>query len=532
MRSTPEAEGLSSAKLTELYRFLSKPEMGLHSFLVIRHKKVAAEGYWAPYAQEKPHTLFSASKSFTGLAVGFAAQDGLLSLDDRVVDFFPEYLPEKTCANMEKMRVRHLLTMSTGFLKDPHDFPWPRPDDVCGIGPHCCHDGVPVKPIDWVRNFFDHYVPYEPGTEFAYCTHGTYMLSVIVQKVTGRTVSDYMNEKLFRPMGIGEPSWELGPDGCTVGGWGLMLTTEQLAAVGQFLSDGGSWNGKQLLSEEWVRQATTVQIGLGRIQDPHTAGYGYQIWVDEREHAFMFRGAFGQICLAVPDKDMVIAYTGAAGSAERQQALEKIWELAIEAAGESENASEAEVSGKAEGRGAGAGDSSEAEKAAEDALKELRGYTSSLEIPCPQGHASFEEEAAARFGGKRYLLGDNRLNFTEFSMTFASAPGEHDTLTLGLNGRTFTVPVGYGEWLRGKTCVTTAETDTDVSVIFENVSCRGAWADGVYHLTMCFDETSYVNTMKIRFQPGGVVIKHSRNCSFFPAVNCMLTGVETEKIPY
>lgn len=499
-RTTPWEVGIDSGKLTKLYEFLAKPEMGLHSFMVVRHGKVASEAWWAPYAPEKPHTLFSSSKTFTGLAVGFAVQDGLLSLNDRVVDFFPERLPAKTCENMEKMRVRHLLTMTTGFAKDPHDFPWPRPDDVLATGPHCCHMGIDQPQIDWIRNFFDHYVAYEPGTSFAYCTHASYMLSAVVQKVVGKTVSEYLNEKLFRPLGIGTPFWQSSPDGCSVGGWGLMLTTEQLATVGQWMLNGGNWNGEQLLSQAWIKDATSVHITMEHLDEPGIAGYGYQIWIDQRQGAYYFRGAFGQICIVIPGKNMVIAYTGGSSAQARQEALEQIWNLLIEPAGDVLPAPENSL-----------------------ALERLTG---SLCIRPAFGAPSWETKQAALWNKKHYIFGDNRLNFTDLSLEFACRPGQCDYLTLGLNGRQFTVPVGYNTWLRGKTCVPTEQTDTDVSIIFENVSCSGAWNGDHYHIRLCFDETSYINELDITFRQGGVQLHHTRNCSFFAASNTVLTGVE------
>ena len=499
-RVSPGAVGLDPKKLAQLYEFLARPDMGLHSFLVLRHGKVACEGYWTPYAPEKPHTLFSASKTFTGLAVGFAVQEGKLSLEDRVVDWFPERLPARTCENMEKMKVKHLLTMSTGFAKDPHDFPWPRPDDVLATGPHCCHQGVELPQIDWVRNFFNHYVAYEPGSEFVYCTHGSYMLSVIVQKAVGETVSQYLNRKLFAPLGIPDPSWETGPDGYSVGGWGLMLTTEQLAKVGQMMLSGGRWEGKEILSQRWIQDATSVHVTMDHLDEPHIAGYGYQLWIDEREGCYLFRGAFGQICAVIPGRDMVISYTGGSDSLPRREAWEMIWELAVEPAGE--------------------------ENCSIDREERLKEVIAGLAIPTAQGQPSWQVPQAERWSGKRYVFGDNRLNFTHFSMKFAQTPGQADELTLGLGGKEFTVPVGYGTWLRGKSCVTTEETDTDVSILFENVSCSGAWEGEEYHVVLCFDETSYINTISVTFLPGGVVLRHRRNCTFFSAVNADLTGVE------
>lgn len=499
-RVTPQEAGINPQRLTTLYQFLKDPSLGIHSFMVLRHGKVVSEAWWDPYAPEKPHTLFSASKTFTGLAVCFAAQDGALSLEDRVVSWFQEQLPARTCANMEKMTVRHLLTMSTGFAKDPHDFPWPRPDDILATGPHCCHQGREFPQIDWVRNFFNHYVAYEPGTEFVYCTHGTYMLSAIVQRAVGKTLFEYLTEKLFSPLGIESASWELGPDGYNVGGWGLMLTTEDLAKVGQFLLNGGVWDGTQLLSRQWVREAASVHVTMGHLDEPHIAGYGYQIWVDQREGCFCLRGAFGQICAVIPGKDMVIVYTGGSNAPERRIVWEKIWDLLVDSVDR-----DSPVGGE----------------------QELTQLTRSMCIPPAAGSPSWETPQAAQWSGRHYRLGDNRLNFTSISIRFSGAPDRPDFLTLGLRKNSFTVPIGYGCWCSGKTCVRTSETDTDVSVIFESVSCSGAWREGSYHIQLCFDETSYINTMELTFSDGGVILRHNRNCTFFSAIKTTLTGVET-----
>lgn len=501
-RIAPQDAGIRPEHLKKFYESIADPWLGVHGFMAVRHGKVVSEAYWQPYAAEKPHTLFSTSKSITGLAVGFAVEDGFLSLDDRVVSWFPERLQAKTCENMERMTVRDLLTMSTGFAKDPHDFPWPRPDDILATGPHCCHQGIEPPQIDWVRNFFDHYVAYEPGTEFVYCTHGTFMLSVIVQKATGKTVSEYMNEKLFLPLGIGTPSWESNPDGYTVGGWGLMLTTEQLAAVGQFLLNGGIWQGKQLLSSQWIQAASSVQMPITCSREKHIAGYGYQMWVGEEYGAYFMRGAFGQVCAIVPEKDMVFSYFGENDKKARAQIWENILKYILDPI------SDEPVSAAGE--------------------EELQKLTTQFSIPLADGGASWKSETARRVSGKTYVLGDNRLNLTSLSLQFAENETQSDQLTLGLGDQTFSVPVGYQCWLSGKTCVKTEDTDTDVSIIFESVSCCGGWKGDHYVVKLCFDETCYVNTMDISFAGNGIFVKHSRNCSFYDAVNTMLTGIAGE----
>ncbi len=504
-RSLPAAEGVRASDLAELYRYLEDPALGLHSFMAVRHGKVIAEAWWNPYAPEKPHTLFSASKSFTGLAVGLAAEDGLLSLTDKVVSFFPERLPARTGEYMEKMTVKDLLTMSTGFAKDPHDFPWPRPDDVNGTGAHCCHAGIELPLIDWIRGFFDHYVSYEPGTEFVYSTEASYMLSAIVQKAVGCTVSEYLNRKMFIPMGIGEPFWEESPDGVSCGGWGLMLTTEELAAVGQMMLNGGVFNGRRILPEAYIRDATSPHVSTAHLGRPFCNGYGYQIWLDDREGTYMFQGAFGQILAVIPGKDMVLSYTSGANRPERDKVWNHIWELLLDRV-DKEPAKEAE-----------------AEKRDQAELNRL---TAGMKIPAAKGKPSWEMPEKAVYSGREYLLGDNRLNFSMFSMKFAGNPGETDRLTMEVPEGRFTVPVGYGCFAQGKTCVPTEKTDTDVSVVFESVSCSGAWTDKGYHLILCFDETSYINEMMVEFTPGGIKLHHSRICSFYPAVNAFLTGVE------
>ncbi len=477
--------------------------MGVHTMAILRHGKLISEAYWTPYAEEKHHVLYSASKTFTGLAVGFAVEDGLLKLTDRVVSYFPERLPAKHGEYMEKMTVWDMLTMSTGFAKDPHAFEWPRPDDVLATGPHCCHEGIEPPRVDWIRNFFNHYVAYEPGTEFVYCTHGTFMLSVIVQKVTGKTVSEYMNEKLFGPLGLGTPFWESNPDGYTVGGWGLMLTAEQLAVVGQWMLNRGKWNGVQLLSEEWIRQATSVQMEISHDREDYIAGYGYQMWICDRYGAFFFRGAFGQVCAVIPEKDMVFAYTGANDKATRKKIWESIMENILEHTSE--------------------------EPLPEDptATAQLAATIDSLGILVAEGTGSIGNELAAAVSGKHYCFGDNRLNYAGITMTFAKEEGENDTFTLYLaDGRSFTVPVGYNCWLEGKTCVDYSETDTDVSLIFTSTACSGAWKDGHYILKVCFDETNYINTFDLEFRGNAMILHHSRNNSFYEATTATLVGVE------
>lgn len=500
-----EAE-VSPGALAELYQKLEDAQLGLHSFMVYKNGGVVAEAWWNPYRPELGHTLFSASKTFTGLAVGFAVQEGLLSLEDRVVSFFKEYLPARHCENMEKMQLRHLLTMSTGFASDPHDFNWPRPDDILARSPSCFHEEKIVDDVDWIRNFFEHYVAYEPGSEFVYCTHASYLMSVIVQKVTGRTAFAYLKEKLFDPLNISPVSWELDPKGYNVGGWGLMLTTEDLLKTGVFLLQKGNWEGRQLLSPEWVEQATTPQISLHSPSNPQMVGYGYQIWVDAREKAFSLRGACGQVCTVFPELGAVVAYTAGANGPERQTIERLIWEILVPGM-------------KAPGYS----------REGVQAWEREQSRMAQFRIPVPEGKPSWEAGCRAS-DRRRYQLGDNRLNWNALTFHFGEHAGERDTVTLESKEGSFTAEIGYGNWVDGITCVKTEDTDTDVSILFEKVSAAGAWQeDGSYLLKLCFRETSYINTLRIRFAGNGMMAEHTRNCSFMESTHALLVGADLDQ---
>jgi CubicO group peptidase (beta-lactamase class C family) len=206
-RSTPEAQGISSAAIQQFVDAAEQKLDALHSIMIVRHGQVVTEGWWAPYAANEPHMLFSLSKSFTSTAVGLAVNEGKLTVDDPVLKFFPDEAPAEPSANLKAMRVRDLLTMSTGHHDEAiANFPYRDPDSV-------------------VRKFLSLPVSHKPGTFFVYNTPATYMLSAIVQKVTGQTVLDYLRPRLFEPLGITNPQWEASAQGISMGGFGLSVRT-------------------------------------------------------------------------------------------------------------------------------------------------------------------------------------------------------------------------------------------------------------------------------------------------------------------
>lgn len=240
-RSTPESQGVESQGIREFIEAADERVNSIHSFMLVRHGNVVAEAWWEPEAANKPHVLWSLSKSFTSTAVGLAVAEGKLSLDDPVLKFFPGDAPSEPSVNLKAMRVRDLLTMSAGHQEEAN-----------------------LREAEhWVKAFLGHPVPHKPGTRFRYNTPATYMLSAIVQDVTGQTVLDYLTPRLFEPLGIRKPQWDASPQGISIGGYGLYLCTEDIAKFGQLCLRHGNWQGRQLLPAEWVELATSKQVSNG-----------------------------------------------------------------------------------------------------------------------------------------------------------------------------------------------------------------------------------------------------------------------------
>ncbi len=310
-RSTPEAEGVSSARLTQFLAAAAQSKNELHSYMVLRHGKVIAEGWWTPYRPELKHTLYSCSKSFTATAIGFAVQEKRLSLEDKVVSFFPDELPDTVSAFLQALSVKHLLTMSTG--QDP--------EPTFTITP---------KDSNWVKAFLATPIVNQPGTRFRYSSMATYMLAAILDRVTHQSLIDYLTPRLFEPLGIQGMDWEEDSKGIAVGGWGLRIKTEDMARFAQLFLQKGNWNGKQLLDSGWVEAASSAQI----LQNPNARqsqrdssdwlqGYGYQMWRC-RHNAYRGDGAFGQFMIVIPDYDAVVVIT--AEAPDMQQEINLVWD--------------------------------------------------------------------------------------------------------------------------------------------------------------------------------------------------------------
>jgi len=297
----PEEAGISSQGI--LNYIAAREEAGLehHAIWVMRHGKVAAKLVYAPYDDHTPHMLFSLSKSFCSAAAGFAVQEGLLTWDTKLMDVLPEIFPEDASDWQKAITLHHLLTMGAGL----------KPES----------DGGREGP-DWARRIIECGCDHEPGTHFAYNSMSTYLVSCMVQKVTGMTVRDYLIPRLFEPLGMmnadgSAPDWDESPDGVNVGGWGLWLSCAQIAPFGQCLLQKGVWDGKQILPREWLDRATVAQIDNGNGEHPHdhdwNMGYGYQFWMCKTDHEpgqhprYRGDGMLSQFCIVDEKRDMAIS---------------------------------------------------------------------------------------------------------------------------------------------------------------------------------------------------------------------------------
>ncbi len=315
-RSTPEAEGVASSRIVQFFDAAAKSKTEFHSFMLLRHGKVIAEGWWNPYGPDLKHTLYSCSKSFTATAIGFAVQEKLLSLTDHVISFFPNDLPDAMSANLSALTVKDVLMMSDGQEPDPTST-------------------IPGKDSNWIKGFLATPVVHQPGTTFLYNSMGTYMLSAIIQKVTGQKTIDYLKPRLFQPLGIVGMDWETDAKGINTGGWGLRLKTEDMAKFAELFLRRGNWNGKQLIPASWIDEASTVKI-MQDTSAPQSKkdssdwlqGYCYQMWRC-RNNAYRGDGAFGQFMIVMPDQDAVLAVT--AETADMQEEINLVWKYLLPA---------------------------------------------------------------------------------------------------------------------------------------------------------------------------------------------------------
>ena len=315
-KSIPEKEGISSEAIISFLQATNKLQSTeFRSFMLLRHGKVVSDVHWNPYQKDLKNRLYSCSKSFTATAIGFAVQEKKLKVTDKVISFFPDKLPANVSNNLKELSIQNLLTMSSGMAKEP--------------------DFIRESENDWVKAYLTVPIDNKPGSNFNYSSLATFMLSAIMQKVTGQTVADYLKPRLFDPLGIKDYDWENNPQGINTGGWGLRVKTEDMAKFSQLFLQKGKWNGKQIISEEWVKEASSAHI----LQNPNAdeklknendwvQGYGYQMWRN-RFNSFRGDGAYGQFMLVLPEQDAVVIIT--AESDNLQEELNLVWKYLLPA---------------------------------------------------------------------------------------------------------------------------------------------------------------------------------------------------------
>ena len=320
-RSTPEAEGMDVGLLNSLYEGLkARPDVDIHHLMVLRHGKVIDEYHAAPYQATDLHNLYSASKTVTALAVGIAVDDGLLTVDDKVSKFLRDKMPPVLSPALDSLTVRNVLMMASGRLEDL---------SIC------------MGQEDWLTAWFNHDF-HDVGTQFHYDSMATHVLATILTRLTGKSLLEFVRERIFTPMHIVEADWELAPDSVEIAGWGLRLQTESEAKLGLLMLNGGKWNGRQLVSEQWIHDMTQRLISTSQITPPKLSlwqrfvrslrsawhairswftgyniddyflGYGYQTKAIQhpRAESFFAAGYGGQLIYVLPKLDLVIVING------------------------------------------------------------------------------------------------------------------------------------------------------------------------------------------------------------------------------
>lgn len=287
----PEKVGVSSAETEKFIEDLKDSKIEYHSVMILRHGKIAFEGHRYPFGRDVPHAMYSVSKSFISIAIGFAIDEGLISLDTRVIDIFPAYRLTKQDEKIERLTVYHLLTMTSG--KDVSVF-------------------SDKTSYYWVRDFFKARWYAEPGEKWKYISENTYMCAAIIQKVTGMGVREYLKPRLFEPLGINRiPQWETDREGLEAGGWGLYITPEELAKFILCVQNGGRYAGKQVIPQWYAEKATEFHIPCTQFTDENaSAGYGMFFWMSKLENCPRADGMFSQFGLMFKDYDATLIFTG------------------------------------------------------------------------------------------------------------------------------------------------------------------------------------------------------------------------------
>ena len=460
-RSTPEAEGVSSKAIDAWIDACERELDAMHGFVIVRHGKTIAEGWWSPFSADRTHMLYSHSKSFTSTAAGFLADEGKLDLDEPVASIFPDKLPPNPSVKLLSLRVRDILTMNTGM-----PYTDPQRKDPAG---------------EWVKLFLANEVKDNPGTVYRYDSCATYMVAAIVEKKTGRKLMDYLGEKLFRPIGI-EKAWTTtSPQGIACGGWGMNMTTRELARFGQFYLQQGRWGGRQLLSKKWVNLATSYQTSTMRSGDGDwNQGYGFQFWRC-RHNCYRADGAFGQYTVVMPEQDAVVSLHAGLGPMDKE--LDLVWKYLLPAM-----KAEALLTDPA------------AEKALADRCAKLKLRTSRVL------HPDFNMPAPSDVLGKTYALtGGNRFKFD--SVRLEAKAGGWEAVFTRPNGPEIRFPFGAEDWCEGESYFEPYSYEALGGLLGNQpLAGSGAWKDHVFSARVYAHNTTFRFDFMFDFKTDGKLV--------------------------
>jgi CubicO group peptidase (beta-lactamase class C family) len=461
-RSTPELQGISSKGISRFLSAIKESGQEFHSLMILRHGKVIAEGWWTPYSSEHRQQLYSLSKSFTGTAIGLAVAEGHLKVDDQVIKFFPDVVPNEVSDNLAALKVKHLLSMSVGHAKDSILILEASPEGVT-----------------WEKTFLSLPVVFNPGSQFMYNSGASYMLSSIVKKVTGLTAHEYLKPRLYNPLDITGATWTENFEGVNMGASHLRMRTEDIAKFGQLYLQKGMWNGKQILPKEWVAAASAKQIENGKNDSSWGYGYGYQFWLNP-PGGFRADGAFGQFSMVLPELDAVVAITSE--SISTKTSMQIVWDLLLP---------EMKAAPLAKNK-----------PGQNQLLEELK----ALKYDPPEMATS--SPIAASISGKDFILDKNNFNAKAVSFLFTD---DECVFTLKEDGKPdITITGGMNHWIRKGNLKPAPHSLFSLRRIdFDSIVAASAtWqADHTLLLTWRFIETVHGDSLTCIFEEDKIRIK-------------------------
>lgn len=480
-RISPAQAGVDPGHVTGFLNQLEEKKVHLHSFMMLKGDRVFAEGEYAPCRKRDPHMLCSLSKSFTSTAVGFAVQEKRLSVEDFVADYFRDdpklygSIPEAS----KKMKIRHLLTMNTGHVNSKENV-------------------FKDMAAEWSTAFLTDPIEKEPGSWFHYSTLATYMLSFLVQKVTGETILQYLRPRLFEPLGFQHDIWwELSPEGVDSGGVGLYLPVEDIAKFGVFLQNKGVFQGKRLLNADWFEEATKPWSDSSNTWSGENCfGYGYQFWMCHVPGTFRGDGAFGQYCVILPEQDMIFATTG--GQLDMQKILDAFWDHIFPHVGKVD----------------------ERDPGLAERQKELEKHLAALQLPAfyrEKGKLAETICIPENCREKEYRIDYNILQIT--GLKFApDETGEGIWVELKNGEQWDRFHLSAASWEEGHLHVDGAYTQrnkwTFRTGLFEHFYARGCSEKNVLYFDMIYPRTAYQDTWEVVLGGDEISVQVKRNAGF------------------